>query len=267
MKKVILIGILFSTVHLFSCQKENLDSATPFDVRSQSGIVKASDEKYNIFKGPQESIGDGKVRSWIKLTHDDKPLELGIEFTPGALTGLPEHGHYSFVIPLHNKAKEATLYEHVGLNWNPEGHEPFNVFGTSHFDAHFMRISNEERMAIPEYTPGSAFDILPAPAYRPQGYVPFPGGIAQMGKHWGAMPFPAPGTFSSVLIYGSYNGRMIFEEPMVTLQHMLNGGASNISFAQPQLFHTSGYYPTKYNVYTSADGHYIISLSNFILRQ
>jgi len=130
-----------------------------------------------------------------------------------------------------------------------------------------MRITNEERMAIPTYTPGSAFDLLPTAPFRPSGYSPLPGGIPTMGKHWAALPFPAPGTFSSVLIYGSYGGKMTFEEPMVTLAHILNGGASNIPFAQPQQFHTPGYYPTKYNVYKSSDGNYQITLSGFVLRQ
>lgn len=263
--KVMLMYSIF--ICFFSCKKENVERfLTPDNKNENIALKSSSEDKYNVFKGPQVRIGKGHVRSWLKVNHEDEPLELGIEFTPSALTGLPDHGHmYHFFLPLHEKAKATTPYDHVSLMWNPEGHAP-GSFSVPHFDPHFMRITNEERLAIPEYTPGSAFDMLPPAAYRPQGYIPFPGGVVQMGKHWGAPPFPAPGTFTSVMIYGSYNGKMIFEEPMITLAHILNGGQQNIPFGQPQLFYTPGYYPTNYNVY-KANGHYHISLSNFVWRQ
>lgn len=261
------IAVIIVMLNLTSCTKDSKFLQSTDETSAYKKSDSSQENKYNVFKGPQVKLGNGHIRSWVKLTHNDVPLEIGLEFTPAALTGLPEHGHmYHLFIPLHKKAKEATPYDHVSFMWNPEGHEPLNIFTLPHFDAHFMRITNEERMAIPEPNPGSAFEIIPPAPYIPQGYVPA-GGVAQMGRHWVAPPLPAPGTFTSVMVYGSYNGKMIFEEPMVTLQHMLNGGGSNIPFGQPQMFHSPGYYPTKYNVYTSADGNYHITLSDFVLRQ
>lgn len=256
-KKMKIASLLLVVYAGISCQK-NLPQP-PLTADAQA-------DKINVFKGPQMELGAGKVRSWAAISHSGVPTELGLEFTPGAINGLPAEGDLHLSIPLHKKATEATPYKHVALSWSAAGHQPPNIFGVSHFDAHFMRIEDHERMMIPEYSPGSGHDQLPPADYRPAGFIPLPGGIQAMGKHWGSMPFPAPGTFTSVMIYGSYGGNMIFEEPMVAVSHMLAGGASNLAYGQPAKFHQAGYYPTKYNVYTTPDGNYHITLSGFVWR-
>jgi hypothetical protein len=100
---------------------------------------------------------------------------------------------------------------------------------------------------------------------RPAGYMPTPGGIAAMGKHW-APPPPSFLPFTRVMIWGSYNGKMTFIEPMVTLGYLQSGETSKKTFGQPQVFPKPGNYPTMYNVYKSDNGHHIVSLSNFVMR-
>lgn len=264
------LWVLLSAGLIISCQRENVDLNPPGPASTNSTNTSASPgEQVNIFKGPMVNVGNGKVRSWIKVNHLDQPLELGIEMTSTALTGLPEHHdeslpHPRWNVPLHAKAKELTPYDHLELNWNPNGHPPA-IFSVPHFDVHFYTITLEEQMAIPPYTPGSAFDILPPPAYRPAGYVTNPGeGVAQMGKHWIAPPILPP--FTKVMIWGSYDGEMIFVEPMVALSYLESGASSSQVFGQPQMFPKPGNYPTTYNIYKAEDKHYI-SLSQFVPRQ
>jgi hypothetical protein len=89
MKKLLLIitaGIVFS-----SCQKDkapvkdelaNIGNIhIPADLNAS--ISRTLEEQYNTFYGPAVQFGEGHVRSWANISHDDKPLAVGIEFTAG----------------------------------------------------------------------------------------------------------------------------------------------------------------------------------------
>ena len=269
MKKNLTLAVTGLVFVLTSCQKQTEShDLHPVDQSSASVIRDQSSEQINIYKGPQVSVGNGKVRSWFKVNHLDQPIELGFEITEEALTGLPatvEEGQANpnWTIPLHEKAKELTPYDHLQLNWNPQGHPPA-IFNLPHFDMHFYMITEEKRLAIPPYFPGSAFDNLPAPAYRPEGYITAPGeGVAQMGRHWIAPPILPP--FSHVMIWGSYDGKMTFVEPMITLAFLQSGVEVSQTFGQPQLFPEPGNYPTAYAIRKSGDKHYV-SLKQFFAR-
>lgn len=251
---------------LTSCTKERSLVNQPLPLETSAVATNTQEEHINIFKGPEVQVGNGKVRSWIKITHENQPLEMGIEFTDGALIGLPGHehegeAHPNWNIPLHQKAKDVTAFDHVELNWNPAGHEPL-IFGTPHFDLHFYLISEAERLAIDAADP--EMEILPPPNQRPAGYIPTPGGIAAMGKHWIAPPIIPP--FAREMIWGSYNGTMTFIEPMVTLSYLQSGAAWSQTFGQPSVFPKPGNYPTKYNVYKNDKDNHYVTLSDFVLR-
>lgn len=268
----LLFAALAGVATLSSCKKEITSKEEIQDnlVMSSSKNKMANPElKLNTFYGPQVQIGNGKARSFLVLSHTGVPQELGIELTDGALSGLPEDGeHAAFVLPLHQKTNATTPFDHIVINWNPHGHPPFELFGEPHFDFHFYTISIGEQMAIPEYTPGSPHDILPEAAYWPAGFVPLPGGEAQMGKHWADVVHPVlPGTFTHTMIYGSYKGAMIFVEPMITRAFLESGTNVSMPYGQPSQFQKTGtYYPTSYNVTSDETGKHIISLSNFALR-
>lgn len=262
-----LLSLALVTVSFISCQKEVMQP----DNTVLPGVAAKtkSTEKYNTFKGPQVVMGEGHIRSWININHDGVPLEIGIEIPEKALIGLShdpmDFAHNTYILPLHQKAKEVTAIDHITVDWNPEGHEPETIFTMPHFDFHFYRISVDEEKAIPPYTPETAalIDNLPPMQYWPSGYFPTPGGVPQMGKHW-LNEIPAPGTFTKVMIYGSYNGAFIFEEPMVTLDYLTNTTWSSTDYAPQQSYAESGYYPHTYNVYKDeASGNYYVSLSNF----
>src|SRR5215207_4276156 len=173
MKSLVVRLCLFlnaSTV-FYSCKKEALPV---HEAQEQSTFLKAKQEqKYNIFKGPQVAFGNGYVRSWIRINHLDQPDEIGVEISASALTGLP-HDHLQAVLPLHQKARAITPFDHVGLNYHPNGHQPQGVFTVEHFDAHFYMMSLEERMAIPAVTSETLpiFNLAPPAGYLPAGHLP-----------------------------------------------------------------------------------------------
>ncbi|HWI94080.1 MAG TPA: DUF5602 domain-containing protein [Flavisolibacter sp.] len=253
-----------------SCKKE-VSNSLKGEIISEG---KASQEqKANTFYGPENSFGGGKVRSFFTVTHDGVPVELGVQISSAAFGGLTtEPGEYSYLVALHQKARALTPFDHIEVDWNPFGHPPPGIYDTAHFDFHFYKITEEAQMAIPPYTEQTAsmFDAPPPPGYLPAGYIPGPGGVPQMGKHWLDVTSPEfhGQPFTKTFIYGTYNGAVTFYEPMVTRAYIESGVSSSTTIRQPQYFSpTNTYYPTKYNVYTDAKtGDHYISLTEFVWR-
>ncbi len=227
----------------------------------------------NMFYGPQVKMGDGKARSFLKMSKG-MPEELGIEMTEGCLKGLPEDpedfANSFFPLPLHKKALELTPFDHIGINWNVHGHEPEHVYDVPHFDFHFYKITLQEQLAIPPYEVAPAdFDNLPAAEYMPSMYLALPGGVPQMGKHWADLLSPElhGSPFNYTIIYGSYQGKNTFLEPMITLDILKSGAGYHVPFRQPEKFSEHRFYPTQYNIYmnTGTNKHYV-TLSEFVWR-
>src|SRR6478735_4483716 len=84
-----------------------------------------------------------------------------------------------------------TAFNHVMLNWNPQGHETAELFGKPHFDFHFDMVDMTTMQAINPDDPKFAAkaEHLPEPRFVPQDYVvpPNPPVMAQvvpgMGVH------------------------------------------------------------------------------------
>jgi hypothetical protein len=230
---------------------------------------------YNTFYGPVVRMGNGRARSWANISHDDKMLAVGIEMTSDALEGLPEDPEdfaaSTFVLPLHQKTKALTAFDHIVINWNVHGHEPDHVFDITHFDFHFYKIPLADRLAIPPYEIAPAmFDIDPPLAYMPPLYLHVPGGVPQMGAHWIDLLAPETngGVFTHTFIYGSYNGNVTFLEPMATLATFESGNTIHQDFRQPQSFSpTNKYYPTRYNIWKdNSNGNHYLSLDQMVWR-
>lgn len=275
-KTIIVLGSLF---FLFSCSQDemvnnDLQESTPLAL-----TAKMSSKKLNVFKGPQVALGYGKVRSWISVDSNGLPSEIGLEITPDAFKKLvmanskslpPDHE--TIIVPLHLKATQSTPFDHIGLNWNPNGHEPQGVFDVPHFDIHFYMISVEEQMAIPAWSPetDAAFNNYPPMGYMPADYFTPPGPATaepQMGKHWLPVNLPDYLPFSKIMIYGSYDGQLIFVEPMITLDYLLSNPDFSMNYSQPEHFAKAGNYPTKYNIYhDAATGNTYVTLSEFVAR-
>lgn len=275
-KKIIVLGCFFL---LFSCSQDEMINTDLQNNVSSSFTVKMNAAKLTVLKGPNVALGYGKVRSWLSVDSNGQPNEIGIEITPEAFKNLSNDNSKSvppdgetIIIPLQLKATELTPFDHIGLNWNPHGHQPAGVFDVPHFDIHFFMISAEEQLAIPAWSPktDAAFNNYPPTGYMPADYFTPPGSATaepQMGKHWLPVNLGAYLPFSKIMIYGSFNGKFIFVEPMITLDYLLSNIDFSANYSQPEHFEKAGNYPTKYNIYHDAvSGNTYISLSNFVAR-
>lgn len=217
--------------------------------------------------GDPVAVGHGTARTYVTLAPDGSPVRVGVLLSADALTGLPAHaggaGHEMdgmHVLPIPPAARDAGLaVDHVSLDWNPNGHEPEGLFTRPHFDVHFYAVPAAERMTWRPGSPGFADGARPPDGrYIPAGYVADPAGsvIPAMGLHWldRADPTYAPGGpgFAEVVLYGSYGGRVVFVEPMITkafFESIRESGAVHEEpLAQPEAWASAGYYPTAYTV-------------------
>lgn len=258
--------ILFSMI-LAGCQKNTPDQVINSDELTDLSGGHHSDKK-NTFYGPQVQMGNGKARSWITINHRNVPVEIGIEMTRSSLNGLPTDPENfpanTFILPLHHKAKQVTPFDHIVLNWEPNGHEPPGIYDVPHFDMHFYKISLQEQMAI-----GPVDPIDPLAGYLPASYVIRGASVPQMGTHWldpssPELP-PVFAPFTHTFIYGSHEGKVTFYEPMITRSFLLGGTEVHKAFPEATKFSPSNtFYPSRYNIYRDEDNHKIqITLDHF----
>lgn len=241
----------------------------------------------HTYYGSSVTMGNGSVRSFISLDASSKPVEIGYELSSNAIVNLPAATHEDsmimymdstqmmnmpmptteYLVPLDSVAKQYTVFDHLAANWNPLGHTPVGVYSRSHFDFHFYNMKLADRLQIPDYADAPAgFDLLPPAAYLPADYIRVPGGEARMGTHWadGTAPELHGSPFTQTFIYGSYNGKVTFYEPMVTLAYLQSATRFSAAIKQPAKHAVAGYYPTTYNIYKdAASGNYYITLSGF----
>lgn len=273
---VILSGTLFSSCSKTDEVEQLSEDQNSRNLSTESLEVKYPEkdkEKLNVFKGPEVQMGEGKARSFVSVDADGFPVEIGLVMSKEVLDNLAvlPPSSVATVLPFHHKAKELTPFEHIGINWQPDGHGP--VFFVPHFDIHFYMISNEERLTIPEYseTTDALFNLYPPDGYMPEDYMTFPGENAiypQMGKHWVPVDFPSYVPLSHIMVLGTYNGEFVFQEPMVSVDFLTSNPDFSGEYSQPLYFQESTNYPTKYNIYEDPKTHDIyITLSEFVARQ
>lgn len=222
MKGLLFSALLLSSLHVFA------DSET-------------------IEKGEKIKIGKGWAYTYVIYNHEHLPKSVGIAMSESAMQGLPTSMvEYSLRLP---RGAHVPPYKEINIGWNPQGHEPPEIYGLPHFDFHFYFIPKTERHAIKcmdedvskcTKQPGS--DMI-APYY-----VPTPAGVPMMGWHWldSRSPELHGAKFTSTFIEGYYNGKMIFLEPMITREFMMSDGSVNQLISLPQKFAYSGYYPKNY---------------------
>jgi hypothetical protein len=220
--------------------------------------------------GAPVSVGEGRARTYVVLDEQNgsAPLEIGVALDERALDGLPagmagaapaDEGKpmsmgKDFVLPL--PARNPTPYQLVVLNWNPNGHEPPQLYGLPHFDFHFYTIDNPTRMSIVPGDPAYAAKAANFPgAKMPPGYFPPPAppalaAVPMMGLHWTDPTSPefSPAGFSRTFIYGSWDGEVIFAEPMITRAFLLTQPNILLDLPVPTQFAKAGYYPAAYRV-------------------
>lgn len=232
--------------------------------------------------GAARSLGQGTARTWVTLNAQGTPTALGISLSEQALSGLPSTpmpgmpSAVMVILPLPAEAK-ATGFDHVAVDWNPNGHDPVQIYGAPHFDFHFYTVSDAAQQAIlpsdPQFVTKAA--NFPAAAFIPVGYVPPPGvpaasTVPVMGLHWTDVASPELNgkPFTSTFIFGSYDGRFIFIEPMITKAYLESHPTLTVAVPQPSRWATPGYYPMNYSVsYDAASKEYRIVLASLTKRE
>jgi hypothetical protein len=229
-------------------------------------------------QGESKQVGNGKVSTWVDLDKDGHPTSIGVTLTEDGLYGLPQsdddpgekgalkltlldgigHATYEHELSFPPEAKE-TAFDHMGFNWNAFGHWPGGIFSEPHFDVHFYMESMDYRHSMQK---SKKEDILVGHKQMERKYVP-PGHSLvygtlepRMGVHWADLSSPelVPGNFNKIFLFGSYNGKMLFWEPMITRRFLLTKPTNYVEpVVQPYEYPKSGYYPMAYSVKYNAD--------------
>lgn len=236
-----------------------------------SSCRKDDHTSFGIFEGPSIKVFEGKAWTWVQLDRAGKPERVAVSITEAALNSAehaehdPKPGHEhenNIVLKFHSKV-DSTIYKHIWLNWNPAGHPPPVIYDKPHFDIHYYTVSSEERETFLDPVKLNA-DI--AADYIPVNYA---GGdvVPAMGKHYSDLTSPEfhGQPFTQTIIYGSYDRKFVFLEPMITLEFLKATTNFERPIPQPEKFQMAGYYPTKMRV-TKEKGVTSIILEGFVLR-
>lgn len=261
-------------------------------------------EAATIFGEPQ-ALGNGTIRGYAITGSDGKPTAVGVSFKASALEGLPvepnrtsrcfdldkdgkinDHGEcegdYEIRLPIPAKVADRADVPFIwaGVNWNPHGHPPL-PWSVPHFDLHFYVVPTEAIDAI-RVGPCDFFidcddretALKPVdPALIHPDHIDVKATVSMMGNHLidSKTPELAPGDappFTHTWIYGAYDGKITFYEPMITLAYLQEGPNGCTPIKQPAAWEQAGYYPTVYCIRYSADhANYTVSLEGLVLRQ
>ncbi|HEU4698273.1 MAG TPA: DUF5602 domain-containing protein [Gemmatimonadales bacterium] len=231
--------------------------------------------------GPAVAVGGGAARVYV-TEQNGAPTEVGVALSRALLASLPADGapggitmpdgHSTHVWLLPMPAGNPTPYRFVAFDWNPAGHMPHGTYDRPHFDFHFFTATEAERAAI--VPTDSAFGAKsarhPAPELVPAGYVRLPGEVPLMGAHWADSTSPelAGAPFTETFLYGTWDGRLIFAEPMVTKAFLETATDFRRPIAVPARYAQPGWYPTEYRVYRDASsGEYRVALAGLVARR
>lgn len=245
-----------------------------------SFVYNSDHSKKGTFKGEEVKVYDGKAWTWTKINKKGAPEKIGITFSDAVLNSVPvggaptdhANGHNqnnTWVIRFNPVAGTVLPFKFVLLNWNPNGHEPATIYDKPHFDIHFYASTPEEVLAIGPYEVDSVkFNNVPPPHYLPGSYVNTGHNLQQMGAHWvdGAAPELHGKPFTETFIMGSFDGRVTFYEPMITLDFLKNEKKYERTIPVPSKFQESGWYPTIMRV-VKQKGETEVVLDGFVYRQ
>jgi hypothetical protein len=236
--------------------------------------------------GPATPLGDGTVRTYLLLDANGASTELGVAISETAMATLPDLSAKppmeSFIaLDLELPEGSPAPYTHVGFDWNSIGHPPIGIYTLPHFDFHFYMIDVAAKHAIlpaegempaenGEFV-GTEFDrrglMAPEPGYMPAHYVN-PGGtsVPMMGAHWidpASHEFHGQ-AFDKTMIYGTWEGKVIFVEPMITRAFIEATPDATFEMASPEKVPAPGWYPTAYAVRRNVEAkEYRIAITGF----
>ena len=252
--------------------------------------------------GDEVPVGLGTARMFVDVSAEGTPLALGIAFTEPAMSGLATHmnttsrcwdksgdghiahgeclGDYESRLAMPAGSEDLELpFRWSTVNWNPEGHAPPapHVWSAAHFDFHFFITEPEVVHAI---RPGPCAEFIdcddferasrPLPAHHlPRDYIDVGAAVPAMGNHLidradPEIADPSLG-FSKTFIYGVYDGRVIFLEPMISHSYLSSRPNACSPVKTPAAYAAPGHYPTRYCTrYDVETSTYRVTLEGFV---
>ena len=223
-----------------------------------------------LFQGTQENDADGVTASVM--------VEIpAIEFTGEGRSATLPTGPSQYIYRFHNSAIAAPdgsdqPFAYVEIDWNTEGEPrgPNGSFASPHFDFHFNMLTMDEMQReltcvssngktcdglLTDYEQMRRFQAMPDAQYVPDLYRPDVGSaIPQMGLHLLDMTVTYTVdavNHTPVLIYGTFDGQVIFAEASVTLFTLQDAVAApdhrlSFAFRQPAAFMRTIDWPTEF---------------------
>lgn len=181
------------------------------------GNISSPAPKSGSFSTAWEPVGGGAVRAYVDI-QEGRAIALGVALTADALETLSTE-LITVVLPL--PIDNPTPYRHVTVSWHPGSHDPLRMYDSPHLDLRFYTITNAERVRIDPVDPLFATKAAndPGSAFIPPGYVaPTAKGTPSTGVHWvdASSPELNGERFTHAFHYGSWDGRIVLAEPMVT---------------------------------------------------
>lgn len=267
-------------------------------------VFAASQGGAETFRSDGWEIGEGRVASYVESDGDGRPVAIGIALSERALAGLPKspnrssrcfdldgngrinasgecEGDYEYplVLPRGLPPGLDLPFKWIGVNWNPAGHEPA-FWSVPHFDIHFYIASRNEIALIGVGACKFFIDcgdrevaLRPVPEkYVADGHINVDAAVSLMGNHLIDSRTPElgnpPGPFTHTWIYGAFDGRITFYEPMITLAFLESRENVCVPIRQPQAWQQAGYYPTEYCIrYLPERKEHTVSLEKFVRRE
>ena len=234
--------------------------------------VFGTDDNLKTYYGKPQAFGDGAVVTYVTVDRSRVPVALGIEIPAKSLGSLPASAQ-ELIFEFPNEAS-STPFRFMDLGWNPQGHPPVGTYTVPHLDVHFYLQTLQERNSI-DPGPCEGLDcadykraVRDVPAqYVPQDYRNVGAVAPRMGNH---LIDPASGEFNHqpftrTFLYGAYDGKITFYEPMLSLHYLQSQPNEYLDLKLPAAYAQAGYYPTRYSVrYDAAKGVYRIALERFV---
>lgn len=257
-------------------------------------------------QGDPVGFGNGEVSTYVERDAAGNLASIGVHLSASAFDALPsepdgtapcfdedgdgvEDPEMECVhmlrrdLHLPNEALEAAApFGYVQFNYNPEGHPAPapRVYAEPHFDFHFFLVGLDDVEGIRTGTCAFLIDCemferarVPVPAqYMPEGYIEVGAAAGEEGNHLLLSTAPElddpPAEFRQTFIYGSFDGQIIFLEPMIAASVFRSGLDECHEIVQPAAWQVPGSYPTRYCMrHLPAEDAYTVSLEYFVGRE
>jgi hypothetical protein len=183
-------------------------------------------------RGEAEKMGAGTVQSFVTLDPSNAPIAIGVTLSAGALEQLP-------AVP--NTVSRC-----------------FDLDGNGRHTGHECMGDDERILDVPvDSTAGLPFRWI-AVNWNPAGHYNTPYARPHFDFH-----FHTGDRATVEAIYGAWDGKLIFWEPMITLDLLQKTQDACMEIRQPKAFRQAGYYPTQYCVRQDGQGQRTVSLGRF----